>query len=66
MNFISKLQVEDNLYISQDDEEEVVADFYENLLGSEEQREFCFDQAFHMQQQRDLSPLEAPFAEEEV
>lgn len=67
MNFISKRQVEDKLYISQDEKEEVVADFYEKLLGSEEEREFCFDlAAFHMQQQHDLSPLEAPFAEEEV
>ncbi|WVZ63805.1 hypothetical protein U9M48_013410 [Paspalum notatum var. saurae] len=65
--FISKLQVEDRLYVSQDEKQEVVADFYENLLGSAGERDYYFNlAAFHTQQQHDLSPLEAPFTEEEV
>ncbi|WVZ52504.1 hypothetical protein U9M48_003557 [Paspalum notatum var. saurae] len=56
-SFISKLQVDDNLYVSQEDKQEVVADFFESLLGSSEERDFSFDlAAFHTQQQQGLSP----------
>ncbi|WVZ79973.1 hypothetical protein U9M48_027494 [Paspalum notatum var. saurae] len=66
-NFISKLQVKDRLYVSQEEKQDVVADFFEALLGSSEERDFSFDLAtFHPQHQQDLSPLDEPFSVEEV
>jgi hypothetical protein len=65
-NFIPKLQVGDQLVVSQEDKQAAVLEFYENLLGKAEEREFTIDLAELGVQQHELSMLDAPFSEEEV
>ncbi|WVZ54039.1 LOW QUALITY PROTEIN: hypothetical protein U9M48_004907 [Paspalum notatum var. saurae] len=56
----------DHVFLSQEDKQEVVTDFYSNLLGAAEKRDYTFDlSAFHSQQ-LDLSNLNEPFTLEEV
>lgn len=54
-------------YVSQDEKQEIIADFFEDLLNRRDQRDFTFDLAsFHPQPQQDLSSLDEPFTAEEV
>ncbi|WVZ53201.1 hypothetical protein U9M48_004174 [Paspalum notatum var. saurae] len=56
----------EKVFLSQEEKQEVVTDFYSNLLGAAEKRDFTFDlSAFHSQQ-LDLSSLDEPFTLEEV
>ncbi|KAJ1279149.1 hypothetical protein BS78_04G132900 [Paspalum vaginatum] len=65
-NFIAKLQVGDRIIVSQDEKQEAAFDFFDNLLGTAEERDFTLDlSAFH-QQQRDLSFLDDAFTLQEV
>jgi hypothetical protein len=66
-NFIAKLQVEDRIYVTQEEKQEVVDDSYEHLLSSGDPRNFSFNLAdFHPSFQQDLSHLDAPFTTEEA
>ncbi|XP_066333406.1 uncharacterized protein [Miscanthus floridulus] len=65
-NFIAKLQVGDQTVVDQEDKQEAVLRFYENLLGTAEEREYTIDFAEIGIQQHDLSSLESPFTEEEA
>jgi hypothetical protein len=64
--YIAKLHVEDQVITEQNDKQEAIFDFFSNLLGTAEEREYTFDlSVFHIQQQ-DLSPLDALFSADEV
>jgi hypothetical protein len=64
---IAKIQEDDMPYVSQDEKQEIIADFFEDLLNRRDQRDFTFDLAsFHPQPQQDLSSLDEPFTAEEV
>jgi hypothetical protein len=65
-NFIAKLQVADQILVTQKDKQEAVMSFYENLVGSAEEREYTINLAALGFQQPDLSSLDVPFTEEEV
>lgn len=65
-NFIAKLQVGDQTVFDQKDKQEAVDQFYEDLLGTAEARDYTIDFAELGIQQHDLSALEVPFTEEEV
>ncbi|WVZ64360.1 LOW QUALITY PROTEIN: hypothetical protein U9M48_013890 [Paspalum notatum var. saurae] len=65
-NFIAKLQVEDRVVVSQEEKQEVVLNFYENLIGKAEDREYTLRLSELGVLQHDLSSLDAPFTEEEV
>lgn len=65
-NFIAKLQVGDQLAVTQEEKQEAVLEFFENVLGTEEERDYTIDLAEIGVQQHDLSSLDAPFSEEEV
>jgi len=65
-NFIAKLQVGDQTVVNQEDKQEAVLQFYENLLGTADERDYTIDFAEIGIQQHDLSSLESPFTEEEV
>jgi len=65
-NFLPKLQVGDQVIVSQEGKQAAVFDYYENILGKAEEREYTFDLdvlGFH---QHDLSSLDVPFSEEVV
>jgi len=64
--FITKLQVDDQVLFDQEEKQEAVLDFYENLLGTAEEREYTIDLDAIGVQQHDLSTLDCPFSEEEV
>ena len=65
-NFIPKLQVGDQVVISQEGKQKAVFDFYENILGKAEERNFTLDPDELGIQHHDLLALDAPFSEEEV
>lgn len=65
-NFIPKLQVGDPIVVSQEDKQEAALNFYENLIGIAEERDFTIDLAEICIQEHELSSLDAPFTEEEV
>jgi len=62
--FIAKLQVDDQVLFYQEEKQEAVLDFYENLLGTAEEREYTIDLDAIGVQQHDLSTLDSPFSEE--
>lgn len=65
-NFIAKLQGGDQIAASQEDKHAAVWDFYENQIGTAEERNYTIELAEIGLQQRDLSSLDAPFLEDEV
>lgn len=65
-NFIPKLNVGDQIAVSQEDKQAVVLDFYENLLGKAEEPIYTVDLAELGIQQIELSQLDAPFMEAEL
>lgn len=65
-NFMAKVQVSDQVLITQEDKQEAVLDFYENLLGKAEERDYTLNLAVLGIPQGDLSSLDAAFTEEEV
>jgi len=52
--------------VSQEEKQRAVDDFYENILGRAEEREFTLDLDALAVQQHDLSELDVPFSEDEV
>ena len=65
-NFIAKLQVDNQVMVSHEDKQKAVDDFYENILGRAEERDFTLDLDALAIQHHDLSELEVPFSEDEV
>jgi len=65
-NFIPKLQVGNQVVVSQEEKQKAVDDFYENILGSAEVRDYTLNLDELDMQHHDLSDLDAPFSEEEV
>lgn len=63
-NFIAKLQVGDMLVTSQEDKHKAVFDFYEQLRGSDVDRNCTLNVPAVHNSQHDLSSLEEPFSEE--
>jgi exonuclease III len=65
-NFIAKLKVADRILVEQEEKQEVVWDFYNNLLGTAVQRNCSFNlAAFHIPT-RNLEQLERDVTEAEV
>ena len=64
--FAGKLQVGDQIVTSQEDKQDAVLDFYDNLLGSTEDRDYTIDLAALHIQQHDLASHDEPFLEEEA
>jgi hypothetical protein len=54
------------LVVSQEEKQAVVLDFYDNVLGKAEERDFSIDLEELGIQQHELSLLDDPFSEEEV
>ena len=54
------------MVISQEGKQAAVFDFYDNILGKAEERDYTFDLDVLGVQQHDLSSLDVPFSEEEV
>lgn len=65
-NFIAKLKVGDQVVTNQGDKHEAVLNYYENLIGSSQVRDFSLDLSVFHFQQHDLVSLEEPFSEDEV
>ena len=66
-NFISKLITDDGLVLSKhEDKQQVVNDFYSNLLGVGLDRNFTINLEALDIPSHDLTELDAPFSEEEV
>lgn len=65
-NYIAKLQDGDRILVSQYEKHGAVLNYYENLLGSAEERDYSIDLAELGVPQHDLSSLDSPFSEEEV
>src|SRR6187551_2610487 len=61
--FIPKLNVGDQLAVSQEDKQAAVLEFYENLLGKAEDRDYTIKLDELGLQHQDLSALDAPFQE---
>lgn len=56
----------EQIIVDQEGKQEAVLQFYEDLLGTTENREHTIDLEAIGLQQHDLSVLEEPFSEEEV
>lgn len=65
-NFIPKLVVGDSILTSQEEKEQAAYDFYHNLLGTAEQREFTIDLEQLGVPVHDLQSLDEFFTEDEV
>ncbi|WVZ85170.1 LOW QUALITY PROTEIN: hypothetical protein U9M48_032120 [Paspalum notatum var. saurae] len=65
-NFIAKFQVGDNIIVSQEGKQEAAFDFFNNLLGTAEERVFSFNLPVFHHQQQNQSQLDEPFSVEEV
>ncbi|XP_066358080.1 uncharacterized protein [Miscanthus floridulus] len=65
-NFISKLQVGNQVVVTQDEKQKAVDDFYESILGTAEERDYTLDLDILNIQHHNLSELDASFSEEEV
>lgn len=65
-NFIGKLQVGDLSLTAQEDKQQAALDFFDNLIGTAEQRSYTMDFNTLGIQQHDLHDLDAPFTIEEV
>ena len=65
-NYIAKLKDGDRVVTSQEDKQEVMYNFYDNLIGKVADRTFSLDlHSFH-RAGLDLSMLDAPISEDEV
>lgn len=66
-NFISKLIIDDGLVLTKhEDKQQVVSDFYSNLLGVGLDRNFTINLEALDIPSHDLTELDAPFSEDEV
>ena len=65
-NFIAKLQVDDNVFLSHEEKEQAVWDFYNGLLGTHAPQTTTIEQSALGLPSHDLSSLDLPFTEEEV
>ena len=65
-NFISKLQVGNQVAVSREEKQRAVDDFYDNILGRAEEREFTLDLDVLDIQHHNLSELDVQFSEDEV
>jgi hypothetical protein len=65
-NFIAQFQVGDQIVTSQDDKQQAALEFYNNLIGTAQQRDYTLDLHNLGVQQHDLSDLESPFSVEGV
>ena len=65
-NFITKLQVDNQVVVSHEEKQKVVDDFYENILGRAEERDYTLDLDTLAIQQHNLSQREVPFSKDEV
>lgn len=65
-NFIAKFQVEERIVTSQEEKQQAALDFYDNLLGTAEHRDYTLDLHSLGIQQHDLGDLELVFSMEEV
>ena len=59
-----KLEVGDQLAVTQEAKHDAVLNFFENVLGTAEGRDYTIDLSEIGVQQHDLSSLNAPFTEE--
>jgi hypothetical protein len=60
-NFIAKFQVEEHIVTSQEEKQQAALDFYDNLLGTAEHRDYTLDLHSLGIQQHDLGDLELVF-----
>jgi hypothetical protein len=65
-NFISKLVMDDQTVTNQEDKQQVMFDFFEQLLGTVGSRNCSLNFGFFHQHGADLSALDQPISEEEV
>lgn len=65
-NFIPKLMTEDQVVTSQAEKEEVMFNYFNEVLGTASPRESTLDLSFFHREGLDLSALEAPITEDEV
>jgi hypothetical protein len=65
-NFISKLVTDDRTVTNQEDKQQVMFDFFEQLLGTAGSRNCSLNLGFFHQHGADLSTLDQPISEEEV
>lgn len=65
-NFIPKLVVDNQVFTKQEDKAQAVFDFYNNLLGTAENRDFSINLEHVELSQHDLEDFEIPFSKEEV
>jgi len=65
-SFIPKLQVGNQVVVSQEEKQKAVDNFYENILGKAKERDYTLDLDELAIQHHDLSELDVPFSEEEV
>jgi hypothetical protein len=65
-NFIAKLKAEGQVATSHEDKANVLLEFYQSLIGSEEQRDQTIDLEALGVQQHDLHLLDSPISEDEV
>jgi hypothetical protein len=65
-NFISKLVTDDRTVTNQEDKQQVMFDFFEQLLGTAGSRNCSLNLGFFHRHGADLSALDQPISEEEV
>ncbi|KAJ1283661.1 hypothetical protein BS78_03G145500 [Paspalum vaginatum] len=65
-NFIAKFQDGNQVFTAQEDKQQAALEFYENLIGSAEERCYSLDFATLGVQQHDLVGLDSPFSLEET
>jgi hypothetical protein len=65
-NFISKLVTDDRTVTNQEDKQQVMFDFFEQLLGTASSRNCSLNLGFFHRHGADLSALDQPISEEEV
>lgn len=64
-NFMAKLKVGDQVFLGQQDKQEAVWDYYNNLLGSAAPRDFTLNLPSFFQAPHDLSALDQVILEDE-
>ena len=64
--FIAKFQVGDQIVTARDEKQQAALDFYDNLIGTAQQREYTLDLHNLGIQQHNLNDLDLPFSLEEV
>jgi hypothetical protein len=65
-NFISKLEEDGRLATNHDDMQQILEEYFRNLLGADLQRPFTIDLSNCHRAAMDLTVLEQPFSEKEV